>query len=155
VNWSGTDVGAGIASYTISVSTNGGPWGVWLDATNSTSSVFVGQNGKTYGFFSTARDQVGNVEAPPVAADATTTISLPGDLSLAITASLQSGGQTTHVVLTFPVSAGFNHVVEYRDSVTSGPEWQPLPGAPHNSGIVVDDAVIPERYYRVRRTAHP
>ena len=52
--------------------------------------------------------------------------------------------------LTFPTTAGKNYQVEYRDSLTSGPDWQPLPGAPHNSGAVVDTNSLAMRFYRLR-----
>ncbi len=69
LRWSGTDEGAGVASYDVLVSENGGPAAVWLHDTPETSDVFPGVPGKTYAFFSSARDRVGNVEAPPPAPD--------------------------------------------------------------------------------------
>jgi len=73
VSWSGTDAAAGIAGYDIYVSSNGGPWHVWLANTPLISAMFHGSLKTTYSFFSIARDSVGNVEAPPSVADATTT----------------------------------------------------------------------------------
>ncbi len=78
VTWSGLDLnGAGMASYDIYVSTNGGPFGLWQAGTTQTSSTFNGQSGTTYQFFSVARDYLGQLEAPPSSADATTTIAVP------------------------------------------------------------------------------
>ena len=74
VSWSGTDSAAGIVSYDIYVSTNGGPWTLWLSATTSTSATFHGQFPNAYAFYSVARDGTGNVEAPPSTPDAQTTV---------------------------------------------------------------------------------
>jgi uncharacterized delta-60 repeat protein len=70
VRWAGADAcgGAGISSYTIYVSDNSGPWQPWLANTPQMESLFVGQCGHSYQFYSVARDHVGNVEAAtPVA----------------------------------------------------------------------------------------
>jgi len=74
VNWSGTDIGSGIQDFTIYASDNGGPFTVWQQNTTSTSATFTGQVGHTYGFYSLARDLVGNVEALKTAAEATTQV---------------------------------------------------------------------------------
>jgi len=72
VQWSGTDQGSGIQDYTIYVSDNGGPFAAFLVNTAATSTLFVGQAGHTYGFYSIARDLVGNVEGPKTSAEAST-----------------------------------------------------------------------------------
>jgi hypothetical protein len=74
VQWSGIDVGSGIANYRIYVSDNGAPFAVWQTNTTSTSAVFAGQIGHSYGFYSIARDLVGNVEPSKSTAEATTQI---------------------------------------------------------------------------------
>ena len=76
VSWTGQGDpgGSGIANYDIYVSDNGGPWTIWQSATTSTTATFTGQHLHTYGFYSIARDNAGNVEAPHLAADATTTV---------------------------------------------------------------------------------
>ena len=74
VAWQGNDSGSGVKEFTILVSENGGPFTVWLADTALTSSLFAGSPGKTYAFVSVARDQVGNVEATPVVAEATTRV---------------------------------------------------------------------------------
>ncbi len=73
VSWSGTDAGAGIAGYDIYVSSNGGPWRLWLANTPLTAATFPGRVKTTYGFYSVATDRVVNIEAAPAVADATTT----------------------------------------------------------------------------------
>lgn len=75
VDWSGTDAGAGIEFYTIYVSENGGAFRVWRDDAAATSGSFTGERGKTYSFYSVARDKTGNVEASKSAAEATTVVS--------------------------------------------------------------------------------
>jgi RHS repeat-associated protein len=72
VAWSGADEinGSGIARYEIFVSENGGPFTIWLDDRTDTSSEFVGQENRSYAFYSIATDNVGHVEADPAAADA-------------------------------------------------------------------------------------
>ncbi len=73
VSWSGSDTGAGIATYTIYVSENGGPYTIWLANTASTTAIYDGRPSATYAFYSIARDGAGNVEAAPASADASTT----------------------------------------------------------------------------------
>jgi hypothetical protein len=76
VNWSGTESsdGPGIASYTIDVSINGGPFTPWLTATTATSVTFTGLNANTYSFYSVATDLFGNVQPTPSAAQAATKV---------------------------------------------------------------------------------
>jgi hypothetical protein len=77
VAWSGTDTGAGVGSYTIYVSDNGGAFQPWLQNTTSTAGVFTGQNGHTYRFYSIALDAVGNQETSKTQPEATTTVNAP------------------------------------------------------------------------------
>jgi hypothetical protein len=83
VNWSGNDPGnAGIAHYDIFVSDNGGPYTLFQQATTATSAMFTGAPGHTYGFYSRAIDNVGNVEARHTTADTQTTINVvQGDMN--------------------------------------------------------------------------
>ena len=78
VNWAGTDgTDSGIASYDVYVSTDGGPYALWQSQTTATSAAYSGQVGSSYGFYSIATDNVGNVEATPAGAEATTTVRDP------------------------------------------------------------------------------
>lgn len=72
VQWAGSDGqgGAGVGGYTLYVSEDSGPWRVWQANTPQMESLFVGQCGHTYRFYSVARDHVGNVEAAIPAAQA-------------------------------------------------------------------------------------
>jgi hypothetical protein len=74
VAWAGTDSGSGIADYTIFVSEDGGPFMPLVSDTTETSTTFPGELGRTYAFYSVARDLVGNEEATPPVPDATTRI---------------------------------------------------------------------------------
>ena len=70
VQWSGTDVGSGIGTYSIYVSIDGGPFTIWQNNTAATSAAYTGEVGHSYGFYSIATDLVGNVEPAKRVADA-------------------------------------------------------------------------------------
>ena len=74
LSWSGTDVGAGISSYTIYVSQDGGPFVPYLTNTSQMSAVVetTGTN-HTFRFYSIATDKTGNIEPPKTTAEATAT----------------------------------------------------------------------------------
>lgn len=94
VSWSGTDVGSGIQDYAVYVSDNGGPFAAWQTGNPAISATYPGQNGHSYGFYSIARDRVGNLEASKSAAEATTSVatttSCGGPPSLTGSATVQS-----------------------------------------------------------------
>ena len=73
MSWSGTDDGSGIATYDIYVSVDGSDYELWLDNTADTTATYTGESGRTYRFYSTAKDNVGYTENAPGTADATTT----------------------------------------------------------------------------------
>ena len=77
VEWTGDDIGSGIAYYDIYVSDNGGDYTLWLNNTIDTNGVFTGEDDHTYEFYSVAIDDVGNREEPPDAPDAETTVGVP------------------------------------------------------------------------------
>ena len=74
VQWSGSDAGAGTKSYSLYASDDAAAFAPWLTNTTSTSSIFQGQVGHTYGFYSIATDLVGNIEPTKSAAEATTQV---------------------------------------------------------------------------------
>jgi RHS repeat-associated protein len=85
VSWSGTP-GPGatsISSYAIYDSDNGGPFTAFLSNTTLTSTTFNGQIGQTYGFYSVATDNLGNVQPTPSGEQATTTIDGPPSSTVA------------------------------------------------------------------------
>jgi hypothetical protein len=77
VSWTGLDDldGSGIGTYEVYLSVDGGPFALWL-TTAETSAPLNGQPGHTYALYTVAVDNVGNREAAPAAADATTTVDL-------------------------------------------------------------------------------
>ncbi|TAE59503.1 MAG: DUF4114 domain-containing protein [Nostocales cyanobacterium] len=74
VSWSGTDAGSGVATYDVYVSVNDGEFTLWQDNITTTSATYTGELNKTYGFYTVATDNVGNMEAVPTDADTTTTV---------------------------------------------------------------------------------
>jgi sugar lactone lactonase YvrE len=76
ITWSGTPgFGAtGIATYDVYSSVDGGPFTLYLHNTEQTSNYFGGEDGLTYGFYSIATDNAGNVQPTPTSAQATTTV---------------------------------------------------------------------------------
>jgi hypothetical protein len=127
VNWSGTDNtgGSGIASYSIYVSDNGGAFTPFLHNTTQTSATFTGQAGHTYGFYSVATDNVGNVQATPAGAQATTTVSqsttTPISVVSAQTVSAMQGVNTGSVLLaTFTQGTATQSASAYTATVAWG-----------------------------------
>lgn len=76
VSWNGSDGagGSGVAAFDVYVSTDGGPFALWLNDTAATSAYFDGDPGRVYGFFSVAADLAGNAEALKTASEATTAV---------------------------------------------------------------------------------
>src|SRR5262249_49363738 len=91
VSWSGTDEagGSGIATYAIYDSDNGGPYQLFQSSATAGSATFTGQNGHTYRFYSVATDNVGNVQATPTQAQATTFV--PNADTVAVSSSQPNG----------------------------------------------------------------
>jgi hypothetical protein len=77
VSWSGQDDpgGSGIASFDVYASTDGGAFKPFLLGTTQTSATFIGAFSHTYGFYSIATDNVGNMQASKTTADTHTTVS--------------------------------------------------------------------------------
>lgn len=64
VDWSGTDVGSGVACYNVFVSVDGGDWELWQENITATSALFTVAEGEhRYAFFAQAIDNVGLAEA--------------------------------------------------------------------------------------------
>jgi Concanavalin A-like lectin/glucanases superfamily/Bacterial Ig-like domain (group 3)/MBG domain (YGX type) len=111
VSWSGQDNpgGSGIAGFDIFVSDNGSPYTAFLTNTLTTSATFTGQRGHTYSFYSVSTDGVGNREATPAAAEATTTVPLQVSTTTNLTSNSSAGstyGQS--VIFTATVSANLS-----------------------------------------------
>lgn len=92
VTWSGNDAGAGITSYTIYVSENGGAFRVWLENTTLTSAFYDATPNATVAFYSVARDGAGNLEAAPASPDTTVSLTPSGQLlNIATRLRVQTG----------------------------------------------------------------
>jgi len=78
VRWDGADdeSGAGVHSYDVYVSDNGGPFTRWLSRTTSLSAAYAGQFEHSYAFYSVALDNTGHLEAVPADPDAATLLAL-------------------------------------------------------------------------------
>ena len=99
VSWAGTDDdgGSGISSFDIYVSTGGGPFTLWLGGTELNEAMFDGVGGRSYAFYSIARDHAGNFELPPSVADAQTVVSQAAGIAVSIggNASISEGDVLT------------------------------------------------------------
>ena len=97
VSWAGQDDsgGSGIGTFDVFVSDDGSPFTLWQAATTSTSAIFTGQDGHTYGFYSVATDNVGNVQILPTAAQATTEVDAISPTSSVMTLPAISPGSFT------------------------------------------------------------
>ena len=67
-----------------------------------------------------------------------------------LTVSFAQGGVLPGTLtLGFTTQPGFNYTFQYRDNLVSGPDWQPVPGAPHNDGFLIITNTAPQRFYRL------
>lgn len=95
VNWAGQDDagGSGLASYDVFVSADGTNRTLWLGGTSATSAPFVGEPGRTYSFYTVARDFVGNQEPAPATPQASTLVSTNTPILAVVTnRSMDAGG---------------------------------------------------------------
>ena len=86
-------------------------------------------------------------------ADLIVTSSIPCALNLTVTRLAVSGGPGGTFQLSFSPCPNYTHTVESRAALGDLAGWQALPGAPHNSGVVIVTNTGPSRYYRVRSTS--
>jgi hypothetical protein len=77
VSWAAPGPPGDLRDFTVCVSEDGGPYRPWRLNTTATTDTFAARSddhqSHTYAFYSVARDQVGNMEAPPPVPDAQTT----------------------------------------------------------------------------------
>jgi hypothetical protein len=102
LSWTAQDEpgGSGLAGVDVWASADGGPFSLWL-ANASGGTIYQGQLGHRYAFYSRAVDRAGNREAPPSTPDAMTIVSLtnrPPTLA-AITNRSINEGETLSVAL--------------------------------------------------------
>jgi CSLREA domain-containing protein len=133
VQWSGTDVGVGIFGYSIYVSDNAGPFSAFQTNTTTTSAMFTGQLGHTYGFYSIATDLLGNVEGSKTSAEATTTVTSPCATDISSSVSVTRSGD----VYNFGTQRFYQTVTLTNNSVSaiSGPVSLVLEGLSSNASL--------------------
>jgi hypothetical protein len=100
VAWGGQDEagGSGVAFFDVFVSVDNAPFSPWLQSTLLSSSLYHGEPGRTYAFYSVAVDNQGNREAMPATPDAQTVVSLTNTaptLTVAPDISLDEGQTLT------------------------------------------------------------
>lgn len=74
LSWTGTDAVGQIGTYSVLVSTNGGPYALLVGSTHTTNMTFLGVAGNSYGFTCIAADTAGNVEVQQAVAETTTLV---------------------------------------------------------------------------------
>lgn len=74
LSWTGTDAVGQIDTYSVLVSTNGGPYASLVERVGTRSTIFLGAAGNYYGFTCIAADTAGNVEVQQPVAEATTLV---------------------------------------------------------------------------------
>jgi hypothetical protein len=85
VSWSGTGVaGASMASYSIYVAADGGPFSLWLNNTTATQATYYGQPGHSYAFYSVGTDSNGIVQTAPAVPNTLVGIVLPGGTTIGL-----------------------------------------------------------------------
>jgi RHS repeat-associated protein len=101
LSWWGQDVagGSGIAYYDVYYSDSGGAFQPLLRHTTLTSTTFKGTFGHSYGFYSVATDNVGNVQATPAGPQAVTALRLAN--TTVVTSSANGGLLTYGQAVTF------------------------------------------------------
>ena len=121
VTWSGEDDpgGSGIASYDVYVSDNGGPFTALFTGTTQTSTTYTGQAGNTYDFYSVASDNVGNVQATPTAAQATTLVP-PALSGVPVTIVVDGGRAFSGVIADFTDPNGAQAISNYSATIDWG-----------------------------------
>ena len=99
--WIGTD-DSGVVGYDIYVSTDGGPFELWLENTTDTAALFEGVFGSSYSFISIASDAANNQEPDKSLGEATTEVTLVNqapELELIPDLAVDEGGQIHYQVV--------------------------------------------------------
>lgn len=124
VSASGTDNLAGVASYELFYSLDGGPW-TSAGTSPDGSFSFIAPSDGAFGFYSLATDSLGNTEAAPFEADATTAVDTNGPTgTFAINAGVAATNDTT-VTLDLTISGALEMRFS-NDNLTFDEGWVPF-----------------------------
>jgi subtilase family serine protease/methionine-rich copper-binding protein CopC len=140
VSWTGADPtgGSGLASYDVWVSDNGGPYALWLERSTLAEASYAGEPGHNYAFYTIVRDNAGNIEAAPLAADATTYVVMPG-ISVTLPGSLvttEAGGSVAiSLVLTSQPSADVTIAIVSSDTTEGAVSASSVTFTPDNWNV--------------------
>jgi hypothetical protein len=131
VTCSGSDAHAGVASYAVYARDNGGAWTYWTSTTTGTA-IYTGEMDHTYGFYSVATDNAGNVETKTPTVEASTTVSR--NRYITVSADPPAGGTvagdgrydystTTRVTATWATGYRFVNWTEDGDEVSTAADY--------------------------------
>jgi hypothetical protein len=147
LRWSATDQDAGIESYSVYVSDNGGEYTAFLIDTTNTTATFTGETGHTYRFYCAATDGAGNVEDPdPDIAAVQTTLVTSIPLGIALSSD--------QVRLSWPLP-GTGYVLEEVNALNASPVtgWTPV-SIPYETNDTHIFITVPlpagNKFYRLR-----
>jgi RHS repeat-associated protein len=137
VHWSGSDPVSGVAGYSIFVSDDGGSsWSEWLSDTTKTSAIYTGEAGKTYEFYSEARDGAGNIEsksAPDTSTEVTTGTNFQGSVIVAKNDPAPGVSEAKFLLADSPAEDALGNVA-FKAFITGTGKPSKITGA-NNSGI--------------------
>ncbi|MDE2508297.1 MAG: hypothetical protein KGM43_13880, partial [Planctomycetota bacterium] len=137
VNWSGQDDkgGSGLATYTIYVAIDNGPYTAWITNTTETSALYTAEAGThTYSFYSRATDHVGNVEPPKTKPDASI---IDGAKPPTVVGFEVAGTTWSSTYLSYLKTQGLGDGAGYAIPVGSAAQLATLPWTNVNELIVV------------------
>jgi hypothetical protein len=123
------------------------------DVSNGDISAFAGLKNVRLDVEIGRRQPPPPLAVPDIAVDRIEFVVPTLEMSLTIDKAPPVNGEPKHVTVRFAVEPGNDYFVEFRDGLGSEVSWQTLPGAPHNSGSVVDFTAAQQRFYRVRSVA--
>ncbi len=111
--------GSGIRSVAIYVAEGDGEFSLWraFDA-GQTSALYSGMQGRTYRFYSVAIDNVGIAEAPPLSADATTTVTVGTQPPRVVSSRVNAGMSQRSSLFQFDID--FDAQTNLQSLITSG-----------------------------------
>ncbi len=145
LNWTGSDVGSGNATYILYASENNGPFEIAKDSISGLTYTFEGTAGNSYDFFTIARDSVGNLE--PLKTSPEESVIINGELDLqpltnycagdSIEISWISGG-ITNLNLYYSLDSGMTYTII--DSMITASSSNYTWGYP--TGVVGDTDVL-------------